>query len=593
MTAGLDRYVVGTPGSLQASLGDLRTGFKNGYIFSLVDIRDSVAPIEVHVLILNPTQYTLSEPFVSTLTPAEDDSVVSEENGSIIREITLVGTTGLRKKAASGFQGAQGGGAPLSGPDHFIALRRMFRSYSELKKSSNDAPFIRMFFHSLREDDHFVVIPRSFETPRDARSTRMHYEYRISLAVIGTADTLDLRMVPQSTDVLSMVSNAMAAIVAPFNDARAFFTDVNAKIALIKRKVGNIQAVMTSVAGMLNAFGNALKMSASVVTYPFQLAVTVLDQVDAAADDLVTSALGVTQADEEIAHSLRRMRASLDKIAQFPQLFDFGSSKTKTVTRVYSGEQTLTSDDMDNGTAGATPGSRTRRALGTQTSINLGDYKGVLRVALDSTMSIGSLATRYNVTKELIILINDLRFPYIAKGGGPGILKPGDSILIPTQAGMGISSITVTAPGGGYLTPEDALYGIDLALDMDVLAKEGRFEIKEDTTRDLLDAQVVRGIPNVIQGTEISIRTEAGSTTFLPDIGIRRSVGIRGTLQNMLLASVYLREAILLDPRVESIKDSRIVLEDDVLTQEISPVLRGQREGVVLILPFGKASSGS
>ena len=29
-----------------------------------------------------------------------------------------------------------------------------------------------MVFHSLRDDDHFVVVPRSFEAPRDARTTR-------------------------------------------------------------------------------------------------------------------------------------------------------------------------------------------------------------------------------------------------------------------------------------------------------------------------------------------------------------------------------------------------------------------------------------
>jgi len=99
-------------------------------------------------------------------------------------------------------------------------------------------------------------------------------------------------------------------------------------------------------------------------------------------------------------------------------------------------------------------------------------------------------------------------------------------------------------------------------------------------------------VQNVVQGSRITIETERGSTTFLPFVGILRNVGVKGTLQHMLLAALRLREAVLADPRIERIDSSRIVLDADVLTQEITPIVRGRTDAPTIAIPFGRASGG-
>jgi hypothetical protein len=118
--------------------------------------------------------------------------------------------------------------------------------------------------------------------------------------------------------------------------------------------------------------------------------------------------------------------------------------------------------------------------------------------------------------------------------------------------------------------------------------KAGRFELR--VAPNGLDADKVRGLANVIQGTEITVRTERGATVYVPEVGIRRSVGVKGTIQHLIMAALNLREGILADPRIEGIQDTTTILEGDVLSQEISPKLVGEKEGVTLVLPFGKAT---
>jgi hypothetical protein len=577
--------VSGLAGETSASLTDLRN-LKNGYVFEMLDIRGP-RQLRVHVLVLNPRSYTLSEPFQSTLTPTEDNTVVAEENGLIVREITLDGTFGIKDKRATGFQGAQGQGASISGNSHFKDLRNFFREYSRRKKDPRESAFVRMVFHCIKDDDHFIVVPRSFETPRDARSTRMHYEYRISLAAIAVADGTTLRIAP-SEDGFDFFANELRSISNAFNDARAAFSETTANLSAIKRKVGNIQAVMIEAAGIINAAGNMLSGATALIDAPLRAVASGLESIANASDRLADAAASAGDPVlEDNARSLRRMEAAIDQIAAFPERF--GPSSLERTKTLYDGERGLTSDDIENDTGGASLGSKTRLAVGSvgrELGLDLGAYRGVQRIRITRADSIEAFAGRFSAPPELIILINDLRFPYIAEGGGPGILAPGELILIPVREGL---ATTTASPSNEYLTVDEALYGVDLALDPVLLAK-GKLEIRVDEAHDRFDADLSRGLPNLVQGLEIVIRTERSTTTFLPDIGIRRSVGVKGTLQHVMLSAIVLREAILSDPRIEGIQESRIVLNGDVLTQEITPVVATERRAFTLVLPFGTAA---
>lgn len=586
------RFTLRGPDGSEASISELRDGFRQGFVFELLDLTSPNTPLEVHVLALNPTSYTLGEPFQVDVTPGQGNEVVTEETGIIVREIRLEGTMGLSPKTARGFVGAQGGGQALTGTEHFQSLRNLFRRYSALKKDPAKSASIRLLFHALRDDDHFVVIPRQFETPRDATS-RVHYKYRITMTAVAEATVSGLRRdQPLGEDGFT---NALRDINEAFNDGRAAFAEVTANIAEIKRKVGNIQAVMVQAASVLNAVGNFVRGAASAINYPLQLVATCTDMLARAGDDLIeataSSGFGILT---ENARSLRQLESSIDRIAMYDDRFaQLGAEQIATLFR---GERRVTNADIDAsggssspGAGGATVGSRVRASLGSAArlaGLDVPSEGGFDIHEVRRTDSLESIASRYGTTPEVVALINNLLPPYIVPGGGPGFAGEGDRLLVP-------SAVSGRSSGRGavdYLTPEEALYGVDFALAPH--AGGELFDLRVETVRGGYDAELIGGIANVVQGTEITVNTELGTTQYIPDLGIRRNVGVKGTTQHMLLGAIVLREAVLSDARISGIESARVVLDGDVLSQEITPIVRGQRPGATLVLPFGRVSSG-
>jgi hypothetical protein len=571
---------------------DARAGFQNGFVFEIFDTAPGAGVVETFVCVLNPAMYTLTEPFQNVLTPAEDDSIVAEEVGIIQRQISLGGTFGLSKKrVAAGFEGRPGNGAELSGSEHFIKLRQFFRSYSDLKKDPARAETIRMHFHSMRDEDHFIVVPVSFETPRDAKGSRMHYEYRVSLTAIARLDASSLRQRADPADFNSAIRDISRA----FHDARGYIADVTSTITEVRARVQGISTMIRNVASLLTGIGNVLQGVTSAISSSIGTAITTLIDVERTGERLAESLTGLV-ADEANGNlfgaerQIRRLESALNRTAMYPERF--GTSLGTEYVQSFEGERRLTALDVRRGTAGAARGSSTRVTYGSgvEDGLDIGRYAATRTETVTRTDTVDGFAGRYDVPPEAIILLNDLRPPYIAEGGGPGLLAPGDEILIPT-IGAG-AALPVNTNDAVYRTADDLLYGVDLALDQTVLDREGLFEIRIDSAHGAEDAEMVRGVANVVQGTRISIETERGSTTFLPEVGILRNVGVKGTLQHVLLAALRVREAILLDPRIESIQSSRVVLDGDVLTQEITPLLRGRTQGPPIVIPFARASGG-
>ena len=282
------------------------------------------------------------------------------------------------------------------------------------------------------------------------------------------------------------------------------------------------------------------------------------------------------------------MSHDLDVILQNAQIFEEPTSAD--TTEAFASGQNFTSHDLDNNLAGASEGTRTRLALGTEggEGINLGAFSGSVRETVQATDTIDSIASRNRVPREAIIDLNNLIFPFIMRGGPPGTLSPGDAILIPVRSAGGDNA---GQPLATYLTPEEILYGVDLKLDVE-LAEQGIFDIAVDVAHGSLDAELVGGVPNVSQGIRIIISTERDTTDFLPGFGILRAVGLKSVAESLMIASLNLREAILTDPRIAGIESTRIVLEGDVLSEEITPILANARDGVTLSIPFGSAGQG-
>lgn len=596
MPPGEDSFTVGRadPSATPTSLADVEFGFRQGYVFELVELAEPQRTIETFVFPIAPKVYRLTEPNTSTLTPTQANTVVVEEYGAIIREIELEGTFGLSPKRASGYEGAQGAGRAISGNEHFRLFRNFFRRYYELKQDPIEGPRTQMRFHSLREDDHWIVVPRTFDTPRDAKTTRVHYEYRVTLAAIGVVDdVLAPRTVSSDTNAFS---DALRDISRGLNDARGFFADANAFLVRdVQRGVfGNLQAVLLNAGSVINAVSNFLRTGAGFINIPFQFAANVCAQIEQIADDLEQTAQSPLDEAANAARNMRKMEASFNRILSWPDRFEQNwNNRVRAIEAAFAGERRITQRDLLDGTAGASPGTRTRVAYGTEgeAGIDLGRYSSVISVTVDRTDTLAGLAARYDVPPELIIVINDLAAPYFTEAGGAGTLGPGDEVLIPVaDAGDRDTGAVV---GSGYLASDVILYGRDLAIDRDLYDRTGIFDLRVDTAHGALDGELVEGIPCVVQGVLIIVETERGTTVYLPDLGIRRSVGVKGTLNNVILSALNFREAILSDPRVEAIESSEVVLDGDVLSQDMTARLVSRRNAVSLVRPIGRAAGGS
>lgn len=589
MGLGLDIELPNLP---SFSLPSVNAAFQTGFLFELIDTRQA-KPIDQHVFVLAPRRYTLSEPFQSTLTPTEDNTVIEETNGIIVREIQLEGTFGLKKRSPPRFSSS--GQSDKDGNEQFGLLRKLFKRYSDLKQAPEFAPFTKLVFHSLRENDHFVVVPRLFEMPRDAKTARLHYEWRISLYAIGPAEDVRLKAVKDDysfTDALRDINQVVS-------DAGAFFQDINRFKQDIKRKIANIDAILINVDGLITQAGLAIGNGAldNVIAYPIERAAQIVEEVGDLADTFANSFLDPPKGDDaRLARAMRKLESSLQTLLVYPDHFqEISRDQKRRVERMYLGEKTLTQDDYDNETAGASDTTALRVQRGTEqdAGVDFGSAQSMLRVRVDALTTLESLSAQHAVAPEFIVLVNDLKAPYFSTGGFEGTRKPGDFILVP-RAGVSkdaTSNASTVAVNGAPSSsdPAAALYGSDLALDPDALAA-GFLDCKEDLSHDADDGELVSGIANVKQALEIVVHTEKGETQFLPDIGLLDLTGEKGLLSNVVLSAITLQNTILEDDRIEAINEAQVTLEGDVLSHTVSPRLRGSQDGIEVVLPFGRAT---
>jgi hypothetical protein len=430
---GLDAIVPGLP-LADLLLGEVRK-FDKGFVFEIVDTGNGkLETIRTKSLVINPKRYHLSEPFASQLTPAEDNTVVAEENGIIIREITIEGTTGLKERKEDALSRGARVGTQASGTDHFFDLRDMFREYALRKQDPETGSGIRMFFHNVNEDDHFVVVPRAFETPRDATINPMHFMYRITLAAIQEIPPAKLPGDP--FDFLGGFGDTLQAISEGVTDARAFFADSINQVEALRGRINQVGAILDGDSTGNDAVDALFDSSAEGIN-------GIHDLVDGV---VITAELGRefyragldleedfreqilndidSEPDEatiEAANDVKGMYDALADIAARAGVFapPLGAD----VMRQYGGETNLTPDDIEEQAAGAKPGSQLRATQGSERNAgkDISGFTGSERHTVDATDSIDKIAIDKRVPRDAIIELNRLRFPYIAESGGPGV----------------------------------------------------------------------------------------------------------------------------------------------------------------------------
>lgn len=132
-----------------------------------------------------------------------------------------------------------------------------------------------------------------------------------------------------------------------------------------------------------------------------------------------------------------------------------------------------------------------------------------------------------------LVLLNELRPPYIAAEPSAGVLGWGDYIKVPAPS----SSISADAD-------PIAVFGTDLKLTRGQLtAVDG-------------DIELVSGIPNLSQALALHVTVDKGELAFHPTFGcwVRSLLGDIGGSRSARLAAFYIKSALIEDARVSEVQ---------------------------------------
>lgn len=152
-----------------------------------------------------------------------------------------------------------------------------------------------------------------------------------------------------------------------------------------------------------------------------------------------------------------------------------------------------------------------------------------------------------------LVLLNDLKPPYIAEVASSGVLAYGDRISVPAAAAT-ISAAQDPA----------AVYGVDAALSKKRLVIEGG------------DIAVVAGIPNLSQALANRIMVQKRELGFHPQYGcyVHTILGRLNGPSAGQLAALYVKSSLLEDARVATVPSCVATVLGDQISVEatVQPV---------------------
>lgn len=159
-----------------------------------------------------------------------------------------------------------------------------------------------------------------------------------------------------------------------------------------------------------------------------------------------------------------------------------------------------------------------------------------------------------NASKWLdLVVLNDLRPPYIAEEASAGVLAYGDQIMLPSP----VSTLSASTDPAG-------VYGVDL------LVSGKKLRVVDG------DFSVVSGLPNLWQALVHHITVEKRELAFHPSFGcyVRSLLGKVNGPTAAQLAAFYVKSAILEDSRVASVPScDAVVLGDQIrVTANVQPI---------------------
>lgn len=550
---------------------------------------------------MQPSRYEVDEQPAQLITPTIG-GVSVEESGFIMREVSLAGTCGLKPKRG------WSAGTPTSGADLIYAdgntlwreLRSLFRLHAHFKANPSTAPAkYVMAFHDFVNDDHWIIVPKSFRSPRETSAWRLHYPYEIAFTAVADYDKaaknlFDDGIFGEIKGVLGKARALIAKITGYVEDARAFVGAVNSAVS------GIILGTIGAVTNLLAAANDLKSGIRDFINLPKKIAAAIQDLVDqwhqliedqeaaspwSPASQVASERLAGLEVAGQMADALdgllaadvwqKSWRETSDGQAVL-QAGEANLTRAELTSVANRGQAGAISESAARAlTARATPGSAARlsgppRRQGRARRVYTGQRSYVVRGG-DTLMGI---AVREMGTPDGWMDIRDanaLRYPYITVLRLPGTVAPGDTIMIPV-AGVQTSTVATRGPDGAESTDEQIL-GVD-----HLLTEDGEWVI-DPTGTDVLK---VRGAACYEQDLRIKFDTQSGTNLLYPQVGILAPVGQQNGPGIPQAVALSVRTVVIQDPRTANLGPLAVRDTGDGVAVEIVAYPRGSRDGRVL-----------
>jgi len=586
----------------QPQARNIPSRFNLTYAFELVAVGSNGGGANRVVnLPMQPNRYEVDEQPGQIITPTVG-GVSVEESGFILRSCTVAGTCGLAPKRgwSAGTPSDSGGLIYADGNSLWRELRSLFRLYAHFRANPDKAPAkYVMAFHDFVNDDHWIVVPQSFRSPRDASAWRLHYPYEITFTAVADYDNTTKNLFDDGIlgEIKGFFAKARAvinAITGYVEDARAFVGAVNSAIS------GAIIGTINAVTGLLAAANDLKNGIKDFINLPKRIAAAIQDLVDQwhqlvedqeAADPWSPASQVASErlANLEVAG---RMADALDGLLAADVWQKSWRETAAEQSSLQTGEAALTRAELaavaNRGQAGApsaaaaraltaraTPGSASRlTGPGRRQGRAQRAYTGQREYVVRSGDTLLGIAVREVGNPDAWMDIRDanaLKYPYITPLGLPGTVRAGDRIMIPT---VGSAAPVVGSRGiDGQEPTEDQILGVDC-----LLTGDGEWVVDPTGT----DVQRVRGAACYEQDLRIKFDTQLGTNLLYPHVGILAPIGQqngRGVPQAVALS---VRTVVVQDPRTASIGPLAVRDTGDGVAVEITAFPRGSREGRVL-----------
>lgn len=524
-----------------------------GYEFSVVKFdknsstilgdADGWSPFRLQI---NPQELSIDELFAIQVTPTFR-GVLVEHQGVTIKDITISGTTGLSPNRREG--GAlSNDGSPVfqlgtSGFEEFHELRSYFRVYVEQKRkeAKGEASEIRMVFSNFKDNEYLFIEPQKFSMKRNAAKP-MLYDYTISAKAIGVAippvASADFGIFSQIDNVLEKANEYTALAVQT----------INASFAIISRFQRNLQSAILDPLQNINRAIGAIRGGSNmnfgnfgITKRTMQSLKNELESIEANFNDIIGKK---SEAHNKATGRVTTLQAATGRQPTFQELqIANGIQAGKKACVILMSKLELFEPDIFTSNA---------QVLALFPNANIENPNSVTTSTIGGGDNIQTIALRElgDVDKfKDIVILNNLKPPYISESGGPGVLKPGQKILIPSRRAAQESSVVKSQRYN--ITKDMQQAEIDLGVDIR-LNDDG--DIAFSNTKDL---DLVGGVDNMIQAIGIKLLMEKGGLKRHPAIGVNLHIGSKtrsGTLTQIrrdIIASLTSDARIQAIPYIE------------------------------------------